>query len=722
MISRLGLTVLVVIAGLTFWWANESMRSARWRAHSQQVISEIRILNLSFHEALAYYRGYFIYPDGNMQRKYVMAKDAVRTSIYKLGLLLTDNPDQMLKLDKASTNILSRLSLIDASLEAMKKSERHVAFLSLHEDIRLAQGNETRFLISQLEKEESRLFEEREQKAETDFIRVSILVLGGLITAFLLFFSSTYLWQREMVWRFQAEHNLQQTNIEIKKSADLKTSFLTNMSHEIRTPLNGITGMVKLLEHTPLNSQQRDYVETIKTSSSALLSLINDILDLSKIESGKFQLEEINFELASLMKSTVSIVDFAAKAKKLNLKVEIDPDLPEFYLGDPLRLRQILLNLLNNAIKFSDQGDITLRVSQRKGLADKSLRLYFEVQDQGIGFDDETKTRLFQNFSQGDDSTSRKYGGSGLGLSISKQIVDMMKGSINAESTKGVGSRFFFEIPMKAATYEADMAPVTSVRDLNHHLHGNILVAEDNRINQKVLQEMMGLLGCRCQIVANGEEVINALKSDHFDIVLMDGQMPIVDGYQAARRIREGQAGDSNKLIPILATSANAIKGDVERSLEAGMNDYISKPISYNDLSLKLEKWLRQGPSVIDESHLDKLRFQENLSGKIIIPELIQIFTQDAPLALHQMEHQLAQSDFKSLRETAHNLKTSGAILGAVRFKEIAERIEQTPEEVTAEQMANLVTSLEREMHFAITALQKMPQPPPSGAEPSSSH
>lgn len=719
LISRLGLLVIVLIAGLTFWSANEYIKSVRWRTHSHQVIGQIRVLNLAFHEALAHQRGYFISPDRNAEKLYYQAKDAVRSGIYQLGLLISDNPDQMSRLDKASTNILSRLSSTDSAMESLQRNDKNIAFLNITEDIRQSHNNETSYFLSQLEQEELRLLAAREDSARNGFIRISILVLGGLITAFLLFFSSTFLWQREMGLRFKAEHDLQETNRKIKKASDLKTSFLTNMSHEIRTPLNGITGMVKLLEHTTLSPQQLDYVETIKTSSSALLSLINDILDLSKIESGKFQLEEINFEMASLMKSTLSIVDFAAKSKKLNLKVDIDPELPDFFMGDPLRLRQVLLNLLNNAIKFSDQGDVTLRVTY-KTLPDQTVRVYFEVRDQGIGFDNETKARLFQNFSQGDDSTSRKYGGSGLGLSISKQIVDMMKGHIDAESVKGMGSKFFFEVPLKIASYDTKAETVVSIRDLNNHLHGYVLIAEDNRINQKVMTEMVGLLGCRCYVVANGQEVLNALSNDTFDVILMDGQMPVMDGYEATRLIREGKAGERNKLIPILATSANAIKGDIERSLEAGMNDYISKPIAYNDLSVKLEKWLRQGTAVIDESHIDKLRRQENLSGKILVPELVSIFLQDTPQGLRQMQHDLSQNNFKSVRSVAHNLKTSAAILGAIRFKEIAERIERAPDDITDEQMANLISSLEREMGFAIESLKSLQTGPITNHEPES--
>lgn len=234
------------------------------------------------------------------------------------------------------------------------------------------------------------------------------------------------------------------------------------------------------------------------------------------------------------------------------------------------------------------------------------------------------------------------------------------------------------------------------------------------------MTEMVGLLGCRCYVVANGQEVLNALSNDTFDVILMDGQMPVMDGYEATRLIREGKAGERNKLIPILATSANAIKGDIERSLEAGMNDYISKPIAYNDLSVKLEKWLRQGTAVIDESHIDKLRRQENLSGKILVPELVSIFLQDTPQGLRQMQHDLSQNNFKSVRSVAHNLKTSAAILGAIRFKEIAERIERAPDDITDEQMANLISSLEREMGFAIESLKSLQTGPITNHEPES--
>jgi CheY-like chemotaxis protein/HPt (histidine-containing phosphotransfer) domain-containing protein len=448
------------------------------------------------------------------------------------------------------------------------------------------------------------------------------------------------------------------------------------------------------------------------------LALINDILDFSKIESGKFQLEETNFELKSLLNSAVSIVDYSAKTKGLEIVTNVESNVPEFLVGDPLRLRQVLLNLLNNAIKFSDTGTIKLLVQKLTTGDDSQAKLLFEVIDQGVGFDNETRSKLFKSFSQGDNSMSRRYGGTGLGLAISKQIVELMSGAIDVESTKGVGSKFFFDVLLKVPKKDSTIQSISTMHTIPP-LRGYILVAEDNRVNQKVVSEMLGLMGCTSQVVENGKEAIEALRGEDFDLVLMDAQMPVMDGYEATRLIRRGDAGTHHKNIPILATTANAIKGDIEACLEAGMNDYISKPIAYNDLAIKIEKWMARGQNVIDDTNLQKLREQGEKSGKEFITELVEIFKQDAPEAVAVMRSNLNAKLYKEIPAIAHNLKTSAGILGAHRLKEIAERIERSKmEPITEQQLALLVDSLDKELQLVLEHLDRYRSSRPPEAQP----
>ena len=297
-------------------------------------------------------------------------------------------------------------------------------------------------LIEAFKRNENKLLIERTWNSQADFEYSIWVVTLSLVLSFALLLFVMHHLRAEIARRQEAEHNLRESKVRAEEGSLLKSRFLANMSHEFRTPLNGIIGMARMLEETDLSSKQKGLLSTLKISSSALLALINQVLDISKIESGKLQLEEAPFELKSLIASTLSVVEYAAAAKRLELRWTVAADVPDFFLGDALRLRQVLLNLLNNAVKFSDRGTIELAVINRN-TSDSSVTLHIEVRDQGVGLNEDARKHLFQSFAQGDSSTSRKYGGTGLGLAISRQIVEMMGGSIDFESTLGAGSRFF---------------------------------------------------------------------------------------------------------------------------------------------------------------------------------------------------------------------------------------------------------------------------------------
>lgn len=486
----------------------------------------------------------------------------------------------------------------------------------------------------------------------------------------------------------------------------LKSEFLANMSHELRTPLNGIIGMSKLLSKTRLEDSQKDFVETINVSSNTLLALLNDILDLSKIESGKLQLEDIQFELHSLMRSAVSIVEFSAKAKNIQLISEIKDEVPNFLIGDPLRLRQVLINLLNNAIKFTDMGSVILRVTKTSE-QNSHCHLCFEVIDQGIGIESHQQDKLFESFAQGDGSTSRKYGGSGLGLSISKQLVEIMGGKIGVESIKGLGSRFFFELNLKMGK----VALLTLAKPIDQetkHLHGHVLLAEDVVINQKVIMEMLKLLGCTMRIASNGMEVLDLLQKEDFDLILMDGQMPVMDGYEASRRVRSGEAGQKNIDVPILAITANAIKGDTEKCFEAGMNDYISKPILYDDFATRIEKWLKRGRSMIEEEAIRRLQELAHQGNASLLQELIDLFMKEVPEDIRQIRSAIFRGQFDQVSKRAHGLKSSCANLGILRMKEFCEKLEKARENSNPQDLSILIETLEKEFHLAAVELKKL--------------
>lgn len=402
----------------------------------------------------------------------------------------------------------------------------------------------------------------------------------------------------DITQRTENDKKLKSLNVELEKAAgeakqtsELKSFFLANMSHEIRTPINGVIGMTNLVLDTNLSPQQHEYVDIIRTSADSLLAIVNDILDLSKIESGKMELEKIDFEVASLVSDLTKSLRLTAEQKGLKLKTIISPLLNENVIGDPGRLRQILLNLVANAIKFTSKGEVLVRAIETMR-TEKEISVRFEIEDSGIGISEDNLKKLFEPFVQADSSMSRKFGGTGLGLSICQRLVELMNGKIGVTSSEHKGSIFWFEITFQKSqninagqmqSFEQDVAPDKI---------GRILVVEDNFVNQKVARAILEKIGHRVDTVGNGLEALSALEQFPYDIVLMDCQMPEMDGFEATEVIRSQKRPKIPSAIPIIAMTANALSSDKDRCIAAGMNDYISKPVNINVLNKLLQKWL----------------------------------------------------------------------------------------------------------------------------------
>jgi signal transduction histidine kinase/DNA-binding NarL/FixJ family response regulator len=485
-------------------------------------------------------------------------------------------------------------------------------------------------------------------------------------------------------------HQLEHARARAEAASQAKGTFLANISHELRTPMNAVLGMADLLLDERLLPGQRKMVETILSSGRSLLSIVNDVLDLSKIEAGELRVHLTEISLEQLVESVLSPMRVLADSKGLELRLELETDPTHGVRADELRLRQVIFNLIGNAIKFTESGSVTLRVSQTDA-EDERVRVRFSVADTGIGMTETAAREVFEAFKQADDSTTRRFGGTGLGLSISKRLVQLMAGELTLQTAPGLGSTFEFElllerVPLPAAeptAYTDSAALAAKLHDVAPH----VLIAEDTEVNRMLLQKWLERLGFRVTCVANGEEAVAALAAAHqYSVAFMDWHMPVLDGLAATERIRQWEQAQGRPRTPIIGFTASAFTDETERCRKAGMDDVLSKPVVRAELERKLHHALFGAGGTLEPAtrtsstapRLDMTMLDElqSLGAPQYVASLIEQFRKDTEQRLELLAGAIERADHASVRTLAHALRGSAAGIGAQRLAELATALE----------------------------------------------
>lgn len=504
---------------------------------------------------------------------------------------------------------------------------------------------------------------------ENEVLSSRVLLISwvlGLISILAIVILASIIIQR-LIHNYHLIKDLHQAKLEIEQQSHVKEQFLANMSHEIRTPINSVIGFTNLLQKTELGDDQQQFVSLIKTAGQNLLGIVNDILDISKIEAGMLHFDKNPFNIKECCYTMEMMYYHQFSEKKLSCNFSLSPDVPLNLIGDKERLAQILNNLINNAIKFTKKGGVSVK-AELVSKSDRKVRLRFTVKDTGIGIEQEKLEKIFQRFEQAENDTTRNYGGTGLGLSIVKSLIELQGGSIIAKSEPGKGSQFIFELDF--GIEETDMlnsfisaAPKNLITSQNHMALENvrILVAEDNKMNQMLLRFVLEQWHVRYEFAGTGQEAVDKLKKAEFDIVLMDIQMPVMDGYTATEVIRTELQSD----IPVIAMTANVLPGEKEKCKKAGMNDYLSKPLNESilyDLLLEYTKEQKRndytehaGPLLIDRQYLSRI-FSGNDE---FINEIIEQFVLQFPQEISELEQGVKNRDINKVRRQSHHMKTT---------------------------------------------------------------
>jgi signal transduction histidine kinase/DNA-binding NarL/FixJ family response regulator len=641
--------LLIAFACLTLSSAREYSSTQDCIIRTQELIATTREVSSLVSDIDASSHDYDFSPSPSTLTRIHSARTRLSATIAELGRLSGERPELRDRVQRLADQV-------NELLISLKSKEPETATREQVDRIRL--------LVEEIEAADNRSLGKR-LHAQADAVQgvfTVMAVVGGLVplvVAFLLL-----LWHASRRRRLKAEAELAEAKDRAESASTLKSQFVANTSHEIRTPMNAIIGLAKILEQTELSSHQREIVSRINGSATALLTIINDILDFSKIEAGKLDLESVKFSAADCVQRAAEMFKEQCAARDITMTVEIAEDVPAWVIGDPNRVHQVLVNLISNAIKFSENKPICVRLKAATNGETAKLRL--EVEDHGIGMTKEELDKLFTPFVQADGSITRRFGGTGLGLSICKALAELMSGDIDVSSEKGQGSLFVFEFPATVTDDAPEPVVVSSqgFLPITAKLQGNVLIAEDNPNNQYVAELFLAQLGLGCKIVNNGKEAVEAYQSGSFDMILMDCQMPVLDGLAATRMIRDiERAAGNGDHIPIVALTASAMAQDRDACFISGMDDHLTKPLDQHLLSATLRKWLTalgsksSGERAPINMGLLANRYADQAST------VLKMFFEKTPPHLESLVKAIDEENGADARRLAHFLKGSSATI-----------------------------------------------------------
>lgn len=585
--------------------------------------------------------------------------------------------------------VIRKLNNIDSSLNVIKA--KNISTSNIYENEKsieltnnlLNEVNNTKsYLSKDIYNDKIDSFAFVKEYSRWDILNFLFAFIIALVTGILLI--------RNLNKRNKLNIELEKSKAEADEALKIKEKFIANVSHEIRTPMNAIIGFTELLEKRETDAKSLDYIKHIKSSSENLLIIINDILDFSKLEVGKLQLIESSFSVSTLMHSVYNMFYKVAEERSISMRLVIDKDIPENIIGDATRLKQIVVNLVSNAIKFTKSGSIIISVSSIKVIK-SDIQLQFSVKDTGIGIPEEKLDYIFERFSQINNDLSREYSGTGLGLSIVSDLIHLQNGTISVNSKTNIGSEFIFTLKYKLSSEINKQDENKKIIQNNRQKH-KILIIEDNEINRKLMLEILNGYGYKTAVAFNGEEAVSILKQEIFDLIFMDLQMPVLDGFKTTELIRR----ELMLKTPIIALTAHTILKEKDKCLSYGMNDYLSKPFKETELMEVIEKHLKtdklndsiklsKGATEIRERKVDLNYIRDLAKGnQKFIEQMLDLFLEQVPSELKQLQNEIKNSNFNNASTIAHKMKTSVGFLGISKFVEQdLELIENACKEVT---------------------------------------